>query len=157
MKDEDAREVLGMVKAATTQFPIGEEVVGFWLNALQPLDAELATKAVLRGVRSWRKFPAWSDFYDIYTAVRRDAEAAAREANDTVDGRRGYAPPEWVLVWSWARNYREPRADRSLPQQDYWADPEDTMTTQEYEALRQEWIAAGSPKGNPLPRQITRT
>lgn len=55
------------------------------------------------------------------------------------------SPPEWVSVWFWARNGRKPRNMLPFPQQGDYIDPTKALTTDAYEALREEWIQAGSP------------
>lgn len=150
MKEHDAREVLGMAKAATTQFALDDDTVNYWMHALSPLDAAIATKAVLLGAKTWPRFPSWAQFYDAYLAIKSELKREERQVETAKEGRYGYAPPEWTLVWNWARNYRDPKDERGFPQMQDWADPENTMTTSDYEALRAEWVAAGSPKENPL-------
>ena len=53
MKENEARDLLGMLKAATTQYPLDDETVGFWIDGLTVMDADLATKAVMVGFRTW--------------------------------------------------------------------------------------------------------
>lgn len=148
MKGDEAHDVLGMLKAATTQFSLDDETVAFWLAALHPLDAEIATKAVLKG--GWKRFPAWGDYKDLYNALRRNVEVYQRQERAVTEGRHGYSTPEWVWVWSWSRFYRDPREGRTFPQQQDHGDPFNLMTTEEYQALKDEWVEAGSPKENPL-------
>lgn len=71
MKPEEARDLIGMMKAGTRGLPLQDEEVGFWEMQLERLDADLATKAVLAGVRDWTMFPAWSEFYDAYKVQQR--------------------------------------------------------------------------------------
>lgn len=59
------------------------------------------------------------------------------------EGKRGVGPPEWVRVWSWARATGQ--ETRPFPQQDRYEDPTQALTMAEYEALRNAWVAAGSP------------
>ena len=151
MKDTEAREILGMLKAATTQYSLDDEAVAFWLDALSVLDAEIATKAVLNGINDWKRFPSWADFKEAYSIVKRQMEAASRKTQVELLGKVG-VPPQWVWVWVWAHFHRDPLDRRFFPQQEGWADPDDTMSMQDYERLRDEWIARGSPKlPSPLP------
>ena len=50
--------------------------------------------------------------------------------------------PEWVQVWWWARNLRNPRELREFPQQSANAE----LGRIDYERLLAEWVAAGRPK-----------
>lgn len=152
MKETEARELLGMLKAATTQYPLDDETVGFWLDGMVMMDAELATKAVLHGIKGWRQFPPWAEFYEVYRMFQRSAENLVREALVVEEGHRGESAPEWVWVWSWARYYRDPREERPFPQQSGHVDEAEIMTQDEYEVLVIEWKRAGEPKAkNPLP------
>ncbi len=82
MKENEARDILGMLKAATTQYPLDQETIGFWLDGLTVLDAEIATKAVLTGIRTWEQFPPWASFYEAYRMMQRQEQAAVRERQD---------------------------------------------------------------------------
>lgn len=145
MKDTETREILGMVKAATTQYPLDDQTVEFWLGGLSPLDAEIATRAVLAGIKTWEQFPPWAQFHEAYKMIQRRTQAVEAPYSVVEEGKRG-TPPEWVWVWSWARFLREPREERAFPQQADFADPKRMLMREQYEALRDEWIATGSPK-----------
>lgn len=152
MKENEARDLLGMLKAATTQYPLDNETVGFWLDGLTVLDADLATKAVMAGIRTWEQFPPWASFYEAYRMVQRNEQRATREAEIVEEGKWGYETPEWVWVWSWCRLRRDPPDERPFPQQAEFVDTAEAMTTDEYEILRKTWIEEGRPKkGTPLP------
>jgi hypothetical protein len=152
MKENEARDILGMLKAATTQYPLDDETVGFWLDGLTVLDAEITTKAVLIGIRTWEHFPPWASFYEAYRMVQRQTKDAERHAEIVEDGKWGYETPEWVWVWSWVRFHRDPVEDRPFPQQADFVDTTTAMTTDEYEILRDEWIETGRPKkAAPIP------
>ncbi len=144
MRDDDARDIIAMARGATTQWPVDDDTITFWMHSLKPLDAETATKAIMLGARSWDRFPAWSSFYEAYRACQRAAQSVDRQHKVIEEGKRGYATPEWVWVWLWCRCYRDPREERGFPQQD--GIPELSMTTSDYEVLRQEWVSVGSPK-----------
>lgn len=151
MKENEARDLLGMMKAATTQYPLDDETIGFWLDGLFMLDAEVAAKAVLIGIRTWESFPPWAKFYEAYRMVQRQAQEETRKSIVSEQGKWGYETPEWVWVWSWVRFHRDPTHRQPLPQQVNFVEPETAMTTEEYEILRDEWIALGRPKEMPLP------
>lgn len=152
MKENEARDLLGMLKAATTQYPLDDETIGFWIDGLTVLDADIATKAVFTGIRTWEHFPPWASFYEAYRMVQRQARDEERHAAIVEEGKRGYETPEWVWVWSWCRFLRDPKEERPFPQQDSFVDMAEAMTTGEYDILRSAWIEAGRPKkGAPLP------
>jgi hypothetical protein len=152
MKENEARDLLGMLKAATTQYPLDDETISFWIDGLTVMDADIATRAVMAGIRTWEHFPPWASFYEAYRMVKRQGEQTTRETEAVTEGKWGYETPEWVWVWSWARFHRDPAEDRPFPQQADFVDTTTAMTTGEYEILREEWIAIGRPKKEtPLP------
>ena len=157
MKENEARDLLGMMKAATTQYPLDDETIGFWIDGLGVLDADIATRAVMVGIRTWEQFPPWASFYEAYRMVQRQVKDQERHEAIVTEGKWGYETPEWVWVWSWARFHRDPAEDRPFPQQADHVDPTTAMTTEEYEILRSEWIAIGRPKKEtPLPTGVSR-
>lgn len=152
MKENEARDLLGMLKAATTQYPLDDETIGFWIDGLTILDAEIATNAVLVGIRKWEQFPPWASFYEAYRMVQRQAQDTERRAKIVEEGKWGHETPEWVWLWSWCRFLRDPADERPFPQQADFVDPTMVMTTEQYEMLRSEWIKIGRPKMRmPLP------
>jgi hypothetical protein len=125
-----------------------------WRMQLASLDADLASKSAIQGMQSWRFFPPWADFKEIYRSLDRLARPAPVE-----ETKRGVAAPEWVHVWAWCRGWGpEPRAEsieRPFPQQDGYVDMTDSLTMDEYEDLHKEWVSAGSPKAKiPLPTSL---
>jgi hypothetical protein len=152
MKENEARDLLGMLKAATTQYPLDDETISFWIDGLTIMDADIATRAVMAGIRTWEHFPPWASFYEAYRMVQRQTKDQKHRAEIVEEGKWGYETPEWVWVWSWVRFHRDPAEDRPFPQQADFVDPAEAMTTEEYEILREEWIAIGRPKKEtPLP------
>lgn len=157
MKESEAETIIGMIRSATSTYKLDLSTVQYWQGQMVRLDAETATKAVIVGSREWRFFPSWAQFYEVYRAEKRKYDLLSEPVGEQgirtpADGKRGVAAPEWVWVWSWARMMRDPRDDRSFPQQEGHVDPTTIMTSEEYEQLRAEWVAEGSPKSrNPLP------
>ena len=147
MNERDAQDLIRMIES-NWHFDLGP-ARSMWRTELMMWDADLATKAlVYLGKRQTYKINL-ADFVQTLEMLNRNLKDEVRRAADAKaieQGRRGYAPPEWVLVWNWIRNYREPKDDRPLPQQADWADPSTVMSMEEYGALREEWVAAGSPK-----------
>lgn len=113
-----------------------------WRMQLAPLDPDISSKAVIQGMQTWRFFPPWSEFKEIYRAIER----SGAPSTPVPEPRRGVAAPEWVHVWAWCRGWcerpREQKEERPFPQQDGY----DALSTKEYETLREEWIGVGSPK-----------
>ena len=156
MTEENAFEVTMLIKAATAG-RVDQATIDYFNAALLDLDFHLAVQAATIGTITWRKFPSWAEFKELYRAQQRLAEPPKKERKPlpgTVgepDFKRGGAAPEWVWVWNWARMRRNPREGRFFPQQDAAVSPEQTMSVEEYEALREDWLAAGGPKSkNPL-------
>ena len=148
LKENEARDLLGMLKAATTQYPLDDETISFWIDGLTVMDADTATKAVMTGIRTWEHFPPWASFYEAYRMVKRQGEQTTRETEAVTEGKWGYETPEWVHVYWWCRHTREPREERPFPQQQGHVDETEIMSGAQYEDLRAEWTAAGSPKAN---------
>lgn len=147
MKAEEAESLVVMLAAATSS-RLNNDEVAVWEEQFLPLDADLASKAVLSGRNTWRRFPSWRDFKEAYNAQKRLSEAEGEQRSRTPEPKRGVQAPEWVWVWSWCNWYREPRNVRPFPQ----GGQPDAMSMEEYEKLRDEWLAAGSPKAKtPLP------
>ena len=79
-----------------------------------------------------------------------------RRATSTSFGRKGNEEiPEWVHIWGWARKFG---AKRPFPQQaGEVLDASDVLTEDEFAALREHWVKAGSPRTRtPLPEVATR-
>lgn len=148
MKEEEAKTLVTML-AATVSYRLTPEEHEVWEQHFLPLDAESATRAVVVGSRTWTRFPSWAHFKQEYNVQTKLSEPAGEQRADLPpQAKRGVAAPEWIHVWYWARTAREPRSLIPMPQQD---DPH-SMSMEEYEKMREGWIAAGSPKAKtPLP------
>lgn len=139
--------------AATTSTRLLPGEITVWIEQMRPLDVELATKAVAAGREHWGKFPSWKEFRAAYRSQKAIAEREAAHRRPT-SMRRDVGAPEWIHVWYWTRTGRRPRNLIAFPQQ---GENPDAMTVDEYEKMREEWIAAGSPKARspiPLARSI---
>lgn len=121
------------------------------VSLLQDYDVGIVAADEL--ARSQDRFPTIREFRDAYHGVAR-RRGAERSQTHGIEPAKASAPgptPEWVFVWSWARNRREPPDERNLPQM---VDHEtglpfgrdEYMTPAEYEQLAEEWRQAGSPK-----------
>lgn len=158
MTEEQAAEVTLLLKAATGG-RVEQSTVEYYNVALLPLDFNHALTAATIGTITWRKFPSWAEFKEIYRAQVRLAEPVGEQRNDPPsrvgedpDFKRGLAAPEWVHVWYWSRVIRQPSENRGFPQQEGNVDPRTQMTRDDYEKVRVEWKEAGSPKyENPIP------
>lgn len=147
MNEREAQEIVRMIES-NWQMDLGP-AREMWRNELLPHDPDIATKAVAYLARKISLKPRLADLNQVLTMFSRNARADARteaDARALEQGKRGYATPEWVWVWKWARNDREPQCWRGFPQQLAWADPDTIMNTTEYEALKEEWRNAGRPK-----------
>lgn len=144
MNEREAQDIIRMVEA-NWHFDLGP-ARQMWRDELVLHDAELATKSVGHLAKRMQYKITLSDLVQTLTMIERNARADDQTAQDSraIEGKRGYATPEWVWVWMWCRNYREPQDWRTLPQQE--GIPELSMTTEDYGILKEEWVAAGSPK-----------
>lgn len=151
MTEREAQEIVRMVESGwSCDFsPAGRML---WAQMLGPYDPELATKAVIEMSKfplpDNRFKPQVSDLRTIIVSLRNSTQ----RAEIAVQGKWGTAPPEWVWVWSWARWMRVPPEDRFFPQQDVFANPDNTMSKEDYGLLLDEWKKEGSPRSShPLP------
>lgn len=147
----EAQDLIRMVES-NWHFDLGT-ARGMWRDELVMWDAAVATKAIaLLGRKANYKIRLADVVETMDMLKRKEREKVEEERKRVADerglkeGRRGYATPEWVWVWGWCRNYREPREWRDFPQMGDYASPLNSLTMEEYEALREEWATAGSPK-----------
>lgn len=154
MIDRDAQEIVRMIES-NWRMDLGT-ARGMWREELMGYDAEMGVKAVAHLAKTHHGRPDLADLVEVLLLFRNQEkqkkaeEQAAKARKIEEEGKRGHAAPEWVWVWSWARSAREPVEERSFPQQQGW-NPDAMMTMAEYEDLRDEWYAAGSPKAkNPI-------
>ena len=113
-------------------------------------DPDVATRALAELSQRLSFRPTVADLKNAILKVRADDAAARMDALPRGNGRAETS--EWVWVWSWARFKREPQDWRPFPQQSGHRDPLNQMSTKEYGELRDEWLAAGSPKAeHPIP------
>lgn len=155
MNEREAQEITRMVESGWS-CDFGAQGRTLWCRMLYPFEAELATLAVVEmsehPLPGGRFTPQVSDLRAIIISRR----SRSRPKEIAVGGKWGEAPPEWVWVWSWARFRKDPSDERAFPQQDGFSNPDNRMSMQEYEKLRQEWRKEGSPKSsNPLPTVVT--
>jgi hypothetical protein len=145
MNEREAQEIVRMIEG-NWQMDLGT-ARGMFRDELMQYEVELAIKAVHHLAKRVTYKIRLADLSQTLLMLSRNAKADQRTEQDRraiEQGKRGYATPEWVWVWKWARNYRDPQDWRTFPQQD--GIPEFSMATSDYEALREEWVAAGSPK-----------
>lgn len=157
MTIDQAEEIVGLIRAATAS-RVEQTTVDYFQAALHSLNYESALQAATIGTVTWRRFPSWADFKEIYRAQEKLREPVGEQRvppavkTDDDEFKRGDQVADWVHVWSWCRLARNPIEDRPFPQQEGWGDLHTMLTTQEYEALHAEWLEAGSPKSkNPIP------
>ncbi len=149
MTEEQATEVITLLRAATGG-RVDENTIGYFSAALRDLEYDVALSSATTGATVWRFFPSWAEFKEIYrTQLKlREPVGEQREQLPPRD-KYGESAPEWIWVWSWARQRRAPRCLIPFPQQGY-PDIEPSLSMEEYEALRQEWVDAGKPKAEKL-------
>lgn len=150
MTRDQARDIVNLLRAATGG-RVNEDTIAYFEASLEDLEYEPALTAATLGARTWRYFPSWADFRDAYRGQQRAREPVGEHRADLpVSKPTKY--PEWCWVWLWARTKRSPRCLIPLPQQTGFADPELMMSDADYARLREEWLAAGSPKAeHPIP------
>lgn len=156
MTESDAFEVVGLIKAATAG-RVEQSTLDYYSAALRGLDYNTALSAATIGTITWRKFPSWAEFKEVYRAQERLArppenQLPPKEEVSDESFKRGSHIAEWVHVYYWCRMIREPRTLESFPQQEGHVDPSSIMSQERYKELRDEWKNAGSPKfAKPIP------
>lgn len=143
MTHEEAGNIVAVLNAGFPNSTLERESVAIYAKEIALLhDYAIGTEAAWMTVRQGDRFPTIKEFRSVYRSVadRRRSEVPALE-----EGPRGRGIPEWVQVWWWARHIRIPRELRDFPQQHDWHNSP-TMATVDYDALRAEWAAAGSPR-----------
>ena len=169
MTPDQANTILAGLTAAFPNVRLEEDTPDVWRKHLAPLHYDVSERAVTQCVANLKFFPSIAEFREFYrlerhnSPPRREPEPPAR-VNEV---------PEWVAVWWWAKHeLADPRtfpqleaaaSDRQLTRE--WremsgttypatiesAPPkpgEDYMAIEEYEAIREGWVAAGSPRVN---------
>lgn len=107
-----------------------------WLSTLVDMDARRAMEIALQYGKTGERFPTTPEF-------RRAVRPPAHSDESWRDlPPESLAPPEWVSVWFWSVCTRDEH--RPFPQ--FVPRPDDAMTDREYEIVRQEWEAKGSPR-----------
>lgn len=161
MDQADAIRVAAHLKAAYPRMTLDEPETDLFVHEIGHLsDVAAAFDAAERIIRSSERFPTVAEFRAQYRAVRGYFNEPPPEVPE--EAARSTGIPEWVFVWKWqlARTLTERQAARTgthLPvaerppvkMRDFpqIANPDpDGYTMEEYEQIRADWIAAGSPR-----------
>lgn len=99
MKENEAVDILAMLRAATGGKP-DQASDDFWVIALQNLDADIASQAVLAGIRDWKWFPSWAEFGEAYRAQQKLREPVGEQRADLPKPTK---IPLWIRRWAAAR------------------------------------------------------
>lgn len=155
MTDREAQEIVRMIES-NWSFDLGPARM-LWRAELIPYPPEIGTDSVAYLAKHQKFRPALEELIEVLRMLNRRLGEPVGEQRAELPpvfdaGKRGLEAPEWVWVWSWCRHQRQPRNFIFFPQQEPHVDASKAMTMKDYEALREEWIAAGSPKAeHPLP------
>lgn len=107
MKLEEAGQILGILTAGFHRETLEQGTIDLWMDILEPMDAELATKIAMGWVKNQDRFPTISQFRHAYHGERRGLErpalSAAHAATALVE-MAGNTLPTWVQRW--LRRYR---------------------------------------------------
>ena len=98
MTTDEARDIVTMLRAATGG-RADPDAVAYFESALQGLDHEPALYGATMGVVTWRRFPSWAEFKEVYRAQLRMAEP--EKVVPPPVPTKGI--PEWVRRWVAAR------------------------------------------------------
>ncbi len=173
MTGQQATAILTQLAYAYPRFDMNGEASGFYRRMLAELDFRVAERAVLIWVREEKWFPAVAEFRETCRRARRDMETEKRLNAEEKPPEKPTEIPEWTHVWFWNMQRtrlerqmlnttsRKPVAERTpvkmrdFPQMENpypsdggeatFAGP-DAYSLAEYELIRSEWAAAGSPR-----------
>lgn len=148
MTETGAKEIVTLLRAATGG-RVDDTTIDYFTAALQALDYDVALSTATTGSVVWRFFPSWAEFREIYKTQERLLAPPPEILEPPPFEKRGVAAPEWVRIWGWCRQMRNPRLLIPFPQQGL-PEGEPQLSMEEYEQLRQEWISAGRPKPKSL-------
>lgn len=138
MRRQDAEDLVAIIAAATAgPGSINEGRAAFWIDQLEHLDAELASQAVVAGIKVWERFPSWSQFgYQYQLLAKRKAESEERQTRIVAEQRGLEKMPFWVKRWIIARLGSDRPDMRRFPEQGEWADIRaDEMPLDQYREL----------------------
>lgn len=108
-----------------------------WLSNLVELDATKSMQVALQIGKSGERFPTVPDFRRIVRSASVSGDESWRDLPP-----EALPIPEFTQVWWWSiMTHRG--AHRPFPQ--FIPLPKGAMSIAEYEEVRQQWIAAGSP------------
>ncbi len=147
MERDHALRIVAYLNAAFPHDALDKGATAVMADELSLLiDGNVAMEAARISVRGGDRMPTIREFRQTYKAVaERQAHALADERG--LEQGSTTKIPEWVHVWWWARNGRVPPEDRPFPQQrPAVGDAPDMLANSDYQALKVEWQAAGSPK-----------
>jgi hypothetical protein len=120
MTTDEADTLITWISSAFPQVPVSDETRVTYRRALVQEDAEHASKAILKGLKAWRRFPSVAEISD-YTKAEKDAARRARIDEAT----RNWPTddiPLWVKRWCWARYVVHPPDLRPFLEQEDWCE-----------------------------------
>ena len=144
MTEREAQEIVRMVESGWT-VDFGQEGRKMWKRMLYNFDPAIGTEAVIKLSERQRQRPTIADLRGMILKIMTDRTPKGVPLDLPKN-----QMPEWVNVWDWCRNERQPRFMLPFPQQEPYVDPTETITPEQYDELREEWIKAGAPKGRTL-------
>lgn len=104
MTEQQANEIVTLIRAACAS-RVEDDTIAYFGARLSALDYEAALSAATMGTVSWRRFPSWADFNEMYQAQRKlrqpSGEQREREKEHRSSGVREI--PFWVRRWIAAR------------------------------------------------------
>lgn len=140
MTSQQAAAVVAVLNAGFPRESMEPASIALYVSEIALLvDGQAGIEAARLTVRQAERFPTIKEFRQTYRSV---AEARRAEVPALPEEPRFTVVPEWVSVWFWARRVKGEK--RMFPQQDeHGMVP--SVSLADYERLRDEWAAAGSP------------
>lgn len=117
-RDESLTIVEMIVSGWPDAKPLDREEIDMYARAIQDLDAEIATHAVLKAVKDtpYRLKPS-----ELRERVRAAKRTLAAEV-PPLEGPEGRPLPQWIRVWFYARHIKSPPDMRRLKEQGDYGD-----------------------------------
>lgn len=128
MTEQQANEIVLLIKASCAS-RVEEDTLAYFSAKLSVLDYTSALSAATMGTVSWRRFPSWAEFHEMYRAQQQlkksSGEQREREKQYRPTGVREI--PFWVRRWIAARflffRFGKERDLRPFPEQEIVVGP----------------------------------
>jgi len=121
MKREEAEQLVAFMRAAPGWGPqINDDQADFYTNALETIDATIASKSILDGISEWKFAPSLAQIYE-RVKIEKEQYKYRHAVDHRINLPEREAIPQWVQRWMCARylhdRFGRERDDRVFPEQ----------------------------------------